>query len=116
MNKISFENFERVMTYNFNKNKKWEPCIEVYFSVDGDMDYQDSWLGKLIDRDTKKSVYWFGLVEDGSEAYDFDSFEEFSNAKVFKGKSIKEIWDSITIDALSGGEVEEMLPFYLSQN
>lgn len=45
----------------------------------------------------EKAIYWFGLTEDGSQAYNFDSFKQFSSAKVFYGKSMKEIWVFVTI-------------------
>ncbi|MCL2617081.1 MAG: hypothetical protein FWD96_05495 [Defluviitaleaceae bacterium] len=94
MKKIAFEDFERIMTqYHATK----QGCIEVYFCVDDSFVYNSSWLGKQLDQDTEKAIYWFGLIEDGSQAYDFDSFEEFANAKVFSGKSLKEIWESISL-------------------
>lgn len=39
----------------------------------------------------EKVIYWFGLAEEGSQAYDFKSFEQFINAKVFHDKNIKGI-------------------------
>ena len=96
MNKITFSEFERIMSCDLNK--KSDPCIEINFEIDGCMEYQESWIGKMINRETKRDVYWFGLVPDGSQAYSFESFEEFANANVFYGnKSLKEIWSSISI-------------------
>jgi hypothetical protein len=88
-------------------------CIEIEFCVDNCLAYQESWLGKTLDKDNKKPVYWFGLTKDGLNAYDYDSFEQLINAKVFYDKSIKEIWDSVTLYAIDGCYVEERLPFYL---
>jgi hypothetical protein len=111
MEKISFNDFEQVMTYDISK--KQDLCIEIWFCIDDFLEYQSSWLGVMLDEDTHRPIYWYGLVDDGSQAYEFDSFGEFSNAKVFQGKSIKDIWKSVSIISLGGGEVQEMLPFFL---
>jgi len=94
MQKITFEEFENIMSRDISES---QGCIEVAFSVDGCLEYQSSHLGKMIDRDTKKDAYWFGLVPDGSKSYDFNSFGQFANAKIFYGKSIKEIWNTISL-------------------
>jgi len=112
MKKITFEEFRQVVAYDLNG--KANPCMEIWFRIDGCIEYQDSWLGKMADHDTKKDVFWFGLTPDGSQAYEYDIFEDFANAKVFYGsKSLKEIWNSISILSLGGGTVDEMLPYYL---
>jgi len=110
MNKITFEDFESIMSYDIGK--KQDSCIEIEFCVDGYLDYQSSWLGKMLDIDTKKPIYWFGLVADGSEAYEFSSFEQFANAAVFHGRSITEIWDLISLLSIDACEVLERLSFY----
>ncbi len=111
MKKISFKDFECIMSYDVAK--KQDPCIEIEFCVDGCFEYQSSWLGKMIDEETNKSIYWFGLVEDGSQAYDFDSFEQLVNANVFYGKSIKDIWNLVTLLSIDACDLQERLPFYL---
>ena len=128
MKKITFGEFKSIMNKNLltkmprdfdiSKLESYEmgPCIEIEFCVDDNKDYQESWMGKLIDKKTVQHVYWFGLTSDGKQAYDFDSFEAFINAKIFRGKNIKEMWDSISIYSLDGCPVEEMLPFYLGIN
>ena len=93
MNKITFEQFTHVMSFDINKQNA---CIEANFCLDDCLSYQDSWLGKLADSETGKDIYWFGLADDGSQAYSFESFEKFVDAKVFDGKTIKEIWDLIS--------------------
>ena len=113
MEKITFWELEQVMACDLNKKR--DPCIEINFEVDGCTVYRDSWLGKLIDRNTKDVCYWFGLTPDGSQAYDFYSFEAFANAKVFyENKSLKEMLSKISFFSLGGGTVDEMLPFFLN--
>jgi len=112
MDKIVFEDFEHIMLYDVVEN---HACIEIEFCVDNYLDYQASWLGKTVNRDTKKAAYWFGLTEDGLQAYDFDSFEQFANAKIFHGSSIKEIWDSISLLSIDACETQERLSFYLER-
>ena len=109
MNKITFEEFCSVMLYNISNNQ----TIEIEFCIDNCKDYQCSWLGKMFDDEGEESIYWFGLTEDGSQAYDYESFEQFSNANVFHGKSIKEIWNLVTILSIDACNIEERLPFYL---
>jgi len=120
MGKITFEEFVCVMSYSvpkYDSGGNESSCIEIEFDVDGCSEYQECWMGKMVDRNNeKKYVYWFGLVPDGSQAYDFDTFEQFANAKVFHGKSIKEIWGSISVASLCGGLIHETLPFYLEQS
>lgn len=110
IDRISFEDFRCVMTYEITEN---QACIEIEFSVDNCEEYQTAWLGKMLDNETKKVVYWFGLTEDGTQAYDFGSFEEFISARVFYDKSIKEVWDSISLRSIDACNIQDRLPFYL---
>lgn len=112
MNKITFEQFKQIMNYDITKNQHYQE-IEVWFFIDDSIEYFSSWLGKMLDKEKKKEIYWYGLVEDGSQAYEFDSFEEFANAKVFYNKSINEIWVSVSLLSIDACDVQERLPFYL---
>jgi len=115
MEKMIFEDFERALASCHHK--KHVSGIEVNFFVDDCIVYRDSWLGKMIDLDTNGDCFWYGLVPDGSQAYDYGSFEVFVNAKVFYGsKSLKDIWGSISFLSLGGGPVCEMLPYFLGQD
>lgn len=91
---------------------KYSSCIEMNFCIDNDPEYEDCWLGKMPDTYSKE-VYWFGLIPDGSEAYDYDKLEDLLNAKVFHGKSLCEIINEITWFSLDGCGIEERLPYYL---
>ena len=115
MNKISFQDFERIMSCDLLKKKarKVDPCIEIEFCVDDCAEYEESWMGKMLDKETNQDVYWYGLTPDCLQAYDYGTLEEFLNAKVFHGRSIKEIWDSVSLYSLDGGPAHECLPFYL---
>lgn len=44
-----------------------------------------------------KEVYWYGLAPDGSKAYDYNNFFDFSNAPVFDGESLKEVWERVEL-------------------
>ena len=110
MDKITFEEFYSVMSFDITNN---QTCIEIEFCIDNYKDYQCSWLGKMLYGEDEKVIYWFGLTKDGSQAYDFESFEQFSNAKVVHAQSIKEIWDLVTILSIDACSIEERLPFYL---
>jgi len=110
MDRISFKDFLQIMSYDVVKN---QTCIEIEFCVDNCVDYQASWMGKAVDRETKDAVFWFGLTEDGLQAYEFCSFVEFANSHVFHSKSIKEIWDAVSILSIDACKTQERLPFYI---
>lgn len=65
----------------FDLKGKW--CIEIEFLVNGCPRYQSCWMGKTPDKVNKeKDSFWYGLVPDGSEAYDFDNFHDFSTTRI----------------------------------
>ena len=69
--------------------------------------------GKCQIRKQRKMFFWFGLTPDGDNAYDYPTFEEFSFAKIFDGKSLMEIWDNIVIEEINGCDPMEMVEMYL---
>ena len=113
MKKLTFNEFQHIMAYNTSAN---ETCIEIEFSIDNHTEYSAANLGKTVDIKTNEIIYWFGLTEDGSQAYEFDTFEKFSSAKIFQGESIRDIWDLVSFYSIDACEVEERLPFYFSKN
>ncbi|WP_195266845.1 hypothetical protein [Clostridium sp. 1001275B_160808_H3] len=79
--KIKLTDLIRILNVNVLENNT---CIEMNFCIDDDIEYQDCWLGKTSNKDNNKEIYWYGLVEDGSQAYNYDCLEDFFSAKVFK--------------------------------
>ena len=73
-------------------------------------------MGKMPDKVTAKDVYWFGLTSDGKNAFDYSTFEDFSTAKVFDGKSLIEIWDAVTVEEIDGCEPLKRLENYIGEN
>ncbi|MGL5149018.1 MAG: hypothetical protein ACRC7N_00390 [Clostridium sp.] len=65
---------------------KYNSCIEINFCIDNDSKYNDCWIGKMYEQG--KDLYWYGLVTDGSQAYEYDNLDDILNAKVFHGKSM----------------------------
>lgn len=109
MVKIKLQDLVKVLSEDVLKNNS---CIEINFCIDNDVEYEDCWMGKMPDKNNvNKEIYWYGLVEDGSQGYDYDCLEDILNAKVFKNKSICDIWESITLYSLNGCDVEEMLQY-----
>ena len=98
--KISFDVFINELS------KDWTG-LECSFCVDGHPNYQLCWLGKMTTGKVNSMCYWYGLVEDGSQAYDSPTMDAFINAKVFQGKSIKDIWGLISFYCFNGCDVEE---------
>ncbi len=86
----------------FSIDLKRKYCIEIQFSVLGSEKFISCWMGKMPDRKTKQDIYWFGLTDDGQNAYDYSTFEEMSEAKVFDGKSLKDIWVQIVLLSIDG--------------
>lgn len=109
--KISFSDFVRMMSWS----TEGKHCMEVAFSIDGSDKYNFCWLGKMPDHSEKKrDCYWCGLVPDGSEAYDFYTMEDMLAAKLFDGKSMEEIWESVTLIEIDACEPEDRIQAYLS--
>lgn len=101
---ISFESIENLFSFD----AKGKRCIEIRFLVKGYLKYQSCWMGKMPSKERKgKEIYWYGLVPDSSEAYDYDNFQDFSSAPVFEGKSLKELWKKIEILSIDGCDPEE---------
>ncbi|MBL4934773.1 hypothetical protein JK636_03255 [Clostridium sp. YIM B02515] len=96
---------------------KYNSCIEMNFCIDNDTEYEDCWLGKMPDRDNRgKEIYWYGLVPDGSQAYDYAKLEDILNAKVFHGKSLCDVIGEITWYSLDGCSIEDRLSDYIDVN
>jgi hypothetical protein len=91
-------------------------CVEILFSVHESKKFDCCWMGKLHDKKIGHDVYWFGLTSDGKNAFDYPTFEEFSNAKVFDGKSLIEIWDTVTVEEIDGCHPTERLRDYIGEN
>lgn len=110
MAKIKLEDLVKVL----NKDViKYKSCIEMNFCTDNDTEYQDCWIGKMPDReDLNKEIYWYGLVPDSSQAYDYAKSEDILNAKVFNGKSMCNVIEKVTWYSLDGCSIEERLTDY----
>ncbi|MBE6568525.1 MAG: hypothetical protein E7657_07695 [Ruminococcaceae bacterium] len=77
---ISFKDITKL--FSFDLEGKW--CFEVCFLISGYPKHQSCWMGKMPNKKNKeKELYWYGLVPDGSEAHDYDNFQDFSSAPVF---------------------------------
>lgn len=92
-----------------------EFAAEITFSVNGSDKYKFCHMGKSLNEKTSEDVYWFGLTSDGKNAFDYPTFEEFTSAKVFDGKSLFEIWDDVTFLEINACDPTEMIEIYLSK-
>ena len=105
---ISFKDITKL--FSFDLEGKW--CIEIEFLVKDYPKYQSCWI--TPDKtNNEKELYWYGLVPDCSESYDYDNFKDFSSAPVFDGKSLKTIWMKVKILSIDGCEPEERIKAYL---
>lgn len=108
--KITFEDFEKVFAVSVGKTA----CIEIEFMLSNSDKFCQCWMGKTYDKEMDKEVYWFGLTEDGLNAYDYTSFEEMSQATVFDGKSLRDVWNEVEMISIDGCEPAERVEYYLS--
>lgn len=93
---------------------RYNSCIEMNFCIEADTEFEDCWVGKMPNRDDpSKEVYWYGLVQDGSQAYDYTKLEDILNAEVFHGKSLCDVSEKTTWYSLDGCSIEERLPDYI---
>lgn len=93
---------------------KYKSCIEINFCIDNDVEYEDCWIGKMPDRDNSgQEIYWYGLVEDGSQSYKYYKLEDILNAKVFNGKGMYDVIEEVTWKSLDGCSIDEMLSNYI---
>lgn len=107
---ISFNEITKLFSFDL----KGEACIEIEFAVEGVSDFQSCWMGKMPDKiDKEKEVYWYSLSADNSEPYEYDNYRDFSNAPVFDGKSLEEIWSYINLLSIDGCDPEERMKFYV---
>lgn len=98
---VSFDDIKAL----FSVDLQGKMCIEIEFCVIGLPEYQGCWMGKMPHPDKMMTeVYWFGLASDGSKAYDYVNFSDFSTAPVFDGNSLKEVWSRIEILSVDGLE------------
>ena len=98
----------------FSFDLKGKFCIEIEFSVKSHPKYQSCWMGKMPDEyNAEQELYWYGLTADGSEAYDFYSFEDFACATVFDGKSLEQIFSDIEINLIDGCDPTDRLQTYI---
>ena len=96
---ISFSDITKL----FSLDLEGKQCIETLFSIAEHPEYQACWMGKAPDRaNREKDLYWFGLVPDGSESYDYDNFNDLSTAPIFWGKALCEIWEKVEILSIDG--------------
>lgn len=97
----------------FQSDLQNKSCIEILFEVINSSRFTHCWMGKLPDKETGRDVYWLGLTRDGQGAYDYVSFAEMSEAKVFDGKSLKEIWNDVVLLQIDGCDPEERIMNYI---
>lgn len=107
---ISYSDIVKLFSFNLEGKN----CIEIAFSLKSYPQYQSCWMGKMSDgTDKGKDSYWYGLVPDGSEGYDYDNFKDFSSAPIFDGKSLEQLWSDIEILHIDGCDPEERLKAYI---
>lgn len=113
MSKLALQDLIKILERDVVRNNT---CVEMNFDIDNDDDYSDCWLGKMPDRENHgKESYWFGLAKMDLKAYDYDNLHDFLNAKVFNGKSLREIINNVTWHSFDGCDIEERLPCYLGE-
>ena len=107
---MTFEIFQKIMSFDTQGSQ----CIEISFLIKGNEKFDNCWMGKMPYGEMKQELFWYGLTTDGKNAFEYSTFEEFSSANIFEGKSLLEIWDNILIMEINGCDPDEMIDIYLS--
>ena len=108
---ITFDQFKQLMAFETEGTY----CIEIAFSIKDCEKFSSCWMGKTPEEKSKADTYWFGLTEDGNNAYEYRTFEDFASAKVFEGRSLVEIWYKVTISEINGCDPEEQILHYIGK-
>ena len=109
---ISFDQIKQIFAFE----TQGRYCVEILFSVHESKKFDCCWMGKFHDKKIGHDVYWFGLTSDGKNAFEYATFGELSNANVFDGKSLFEIWDTLTVEEIDGCEPMDRLRHYIGEN
>lgn len=81
---------------------------ETNFYIEDDPVYDCCWLGRL---DGEKP-YWYGLVHDGTQAYEYATAQELVDSKVFNGRSLREIWSKVRFYSIGSIDPDTWLSRY----
>lgn len=95
---IPFEQLRTLFSFDTEEGL----CLEIEFLLNVNPDFDCCCMGKKYCKDVAGDIYWFGLTPDGINAYEYTSFEDFSNEPVFNGKSLLEIWNEVQILTIDG--------------
>ena len=101
---ITFEQIAKVLEQG--------SCPEIDFKIKGSAKFDHCWMGKMWKAEEKRDIYWYGLTGDGKNAYEYAAFEEMAEAKVFDGRSLREVWDDIELFSIDMSDPEEMIGYY----
>jgi len=108
---VTFDEFAKVFAFDTQK----KCCIEILFQVTGSNKFNSCWMGKCYSVEKERDVYWFGLTEDGNNAYEYLSFSNLINAPVFDNHTLLELWSKITILEIDGCEPEQRIHTYFKE-
>ena len=108
---IPFDQIAKV--FSFVTEKKY--CVEIQFKLAESEKFDLCWMGKMWGKKEKKEIYWYGLPPDGSNAYEFDSFDQMTQAPVFDGLNLQEGWDCVVIEEIDGCDPNQRLQDYVNR-
>jgi len=107
---ITFDQIKQLLSLDI----EGKYCYEIQFAINGSEKFDFCWMGKLPDIETGSDVYWYGLTDDGENGYDFPTFDEFANAKVFDGLNLFEVWKDVSVKSINSCDSLEMIELYLN--
>lgn len=81
---------------------------ETNFYIENDPEYDCCWLGRL----NGPTPFWYGLTADGSQAYEYATAQELVDAKVFHGKSLREVWAQVRFYSIGNIDPDTWLTRY----
>ena len=106
---ISYSDIIKALSFDCKRKH----CIEIEFLITGNQKYGSCWMGKTSD---ESNIFWYGLMPDGSESYDYTDLVEFVSDPVFNGRTLEEIWDKVEVLSVDGCDPEERIAKYTENN
>ncbi len=91
--KVSYKLFRQKLIEGNN-------IYENNFYIEGSNKYDDCWIG--LSKNGNCKSYWFGMISDEENDYEYKTADEILNAKVFDGKSMHELWDKVYFNSING--------------
>ncbi|MDD3347808.1 hypothetical protein [Oscillibacter sp.] len=90
----------------FQWDVETQDSLDIEFCVG---DSAEEWMGKMPDEETGAEVYW--IIAGQGARHDYKTFEELTTAKLFDGRSLKEVWGEAKVLIINEDSPEDWLRY-----